>query len=62
MLIVPLNALQASSALIGGVFSCYVLYPLDVVKTTQQRGSDKSALEILKELAQKDGLANIWCT
>ena len=55
---------EASSAFIGGAFSCAALYPLDVVKTTQQRGSTLTAAEILKKAIEERGVVGLWngCT
>jgi len=51
---------EASSAFMGGAFSCTVLYPLDLIKTSQQGGSTDGALEILKKVAAEKGVKGIW--
>jgi len=45
---------------VGGWFSSFVLFPLDVVKTRMQAGEEGSALEVGWRLYQKSGATGLW--
>ena len=45
---------------VGGWFSSFVLFPLDVVKTRMQAGEEGSAFEVGWRLYQKSGATGLW--
>ena len=45
---------------VGGYFSSYVLFPLDVIKTRQQAGQAGSMLAMSQKIATEYGVAGLW--
>ena len=45
---------------VGGWFSSWFLFPLDVIKTRMQGGEEGSALQIAGRLYKKGGAALLW--
>ena len=66
----PMAAAAPSAALVafaecfsggvGGWFSSFVLFPLDVVKTRMQGGEEGSALQVAGRLYKRGGLVALW--
>jgi hypothetical protein len=50
----------ALSGALGGFVSALVLFPLDVLKTRLQSGTDEGLVEIVRNIVKRDGVLGLW--